>query len=774
MLEWDRCVPSSLSNENCSTLSHQAVNNMIDLIGQCLGQYEVTAPLGKGGMATVYRAHQLNVERDVAIKVLKPELVDNPDFIKRFEREAKLSASLSHPHILKLFDYGQQGDIIYLVTELLPGGSLADLIKTGPPLSLTRRILKQIAQALDYAHRRGIVHRDLKPQNVLFDDDGNVFLVDFGIATLLSEVAEQAQTGLIVGTPTYIAPEQWLGTEVDARTDIYALAVIVYEMLAGRPPFVGDSLDSLIQQHMHEPPPQIHTLNPNLPPTVHKVFAKALAKAQTDRYDSAVAFEEAFDEAVQGQEDGDLPFQQVANTTMLPQTTVEFQMPDAIAPESERTEARKRRIPLVAAVAVVALLLVGAAFAVLSGRAQPAITKTASAVALIPAATNTSVRVATSIPSTPTVAYTPTTAPTATITPNLQATIAAGIAMTSTVKAAIAMSEVPSTAVAGAPTPTASGVLAFASDRDGNWEIYVMDSNGQNVHNLTRNPADDTQPVWSPDGSKITFISNRDKNQEIYVMDADGQNLHNLTQNAADDNQPAWSPDGKQLAFISFRGGNAELFLMDSTGASQRLTNNSSEDSNPVWSPDGKQLAFESKRNGDIGIYVVDLDSRKERRLTKDRSDNRFPVWSPDGKQIAYISDRRTKWEIFVIDLDGKNEHNLTDNPANDIDPLWSPDGKQIAFISDRRDTWEIWLMDSNGNNPDRLTSTRRTNSAPAWSRDGKQIAFSSRTTDGDLDIYVMDAYGKNQRRLTSAKGDDTSPSWQPKQSGDAVVLSGQ
>src|SRR5688572_6576288 len=179
---------------------------MIDLIGQMLGQYEVTALLGKGGSATVYRAHQLNVERDVAIKVLKPELVDNPDFSNSFEREAKLVASLSHPHILKLFDYGQQGDTIYLVTELLPGGSLEDLIKAGPlPLSTTRQLFRQMAQALDYAHRRGIVHRDLKPGNVLFDEDGNVFLMDFGIATLLSEAAAQAEVGLIVGTPKYIA-----------------------------------------------------------------------------------------------------------------------------------------------------------------------------------------------------------------------------------------------------------------------------------------------------------------------------------------------------------------------------------------------------------------------------------------------------------------------------------------------------------------------------------------------------------------------------------------
>src|SRR5262249_26958116 len=161
---------------------------MSNLIGLRLGQYEITARLGTGGMATVYRARQASMGRDVAIKVIRPDLAEAGDFVARFQREAHTVAGLSHAHILKVFDYGQHGDLVYLVMELLKGGSLTDLVRQGPlPLPTVARVLDQIADALDYAHERGIIHRDLKPQNVLLDERGSAHLTDFGIAKILSE-----------------------------------------------------------------------------------------------------------------------------------------------------------------------------------------------------------------------------------------------------------------------------------------------------------------------------------------------------------------------------------------------------------------------------------------------------------------------------------------------------------------------------------------------------------------------------------------------------------
>ncbi len=182
---------------------------MADLIGQRIGQHEIVALLGEGGMAAVYRARQPSMGRDVAVKVIESKLARNPEFVKRFEREARTVAALSHPFILKVFDYGQQGDLVYLVMELLNGGSLAELIRH-EPLSPAKasQLLEQIASALDYAHQKGIIHRDMKPQNVLLDESGNAHLTDFGIVKLLSETTALTQSGLAMGTPTYMAPEQ--------------------------------------------------------------------------------------------------------------------------------------------------------------------------------------------------------------------------------------------------------------------------------------------------------------------------------------------------------------------------------------------------------------------------------------------------------------------------------------------------------------------------------------------------------------------------------------
>src|SRR5258708_4043661 len=189
------------------------------LIGQRLGNYEITAKLGAGGMATVYRARQTNIKREVAVKVIKSELAESPDYIRRFEREAETIGTLDHPHILKVFDYGEHEDLIYLVMELKTGGTLDRLIRK-KELNLDQivRLLDQITGALDHAHKRGIIHRDLKPQNVLLDADGEGFLSDFGLAKMINAAA-LTQSGATMGTPLYLSPQQWRCRPPAARAD---------------------------------------------------------------------------------------------------------------------------------------------------------------------------------------------------------------------------------------------------------------------------------------------------------------------------------------------------------------------------------------------------------------------------------------------------------------------------------------------------------------------------------------------------------------------------
>jgi len=274
---------------------------MQDLSGTTLGPYELRGILGKGGMATVYRAYQPGMEREVAIKVMSPDLAEQPEFIARFEREARIIAQLQHPHILPVYDFGRSGSYIYLVTRLIERGTLGNELR-GKPLPPARvvKITRQIADALDYAHRRGIVHRDLKPTNVLLGDDDHVFLTDFGIAKLIagSTVSGLTAPNAVMGTPTYMAPEQWRSEPVDARTDVYALGVMVYQMLLGQVPFSAETPHGLMYLHLDKEPPPARQINPALPPAIEPVLRRALAKQRAARYASAGEFARDLDRAL--------------------------------------------------------------------------------------------------------------------------------------------------------------------------------------------------------------------------------------------------------------------------------------------------------------------------------------------------------------------------------------------------------------------------------------------------------------------------------------------
>lgn len=271
-----------------------------NLIGQRLGQYEVIALTGAGGMSNVYRAHQASVGRDVAIKVISAQLGAQTGFSQRFEREARIVARLEHPHILSVYDYGQQDNLVYLVMRLMPGGTLSDLIARGA-LSLEQcyHILSQIGDALDYAHRNGVVHRDIKPSNVLFDGTGNAYLSDFGIARIVNEAnISLTQSGTAVGTPAYMSPEAGMGASLDGRSDLYSLGVVAFEMLTGKLPFSGETPITMMIKQVQELPPSIRSLRPELPETIDTVISKALAKKPEDRYQTAAEMIVAFGAAI--------------------------------------------------------------------------------------------------------------------------------------------------------------------------------------------------------------------------------------------------------------------------------------------------------------------------------------------------------------------------------------------------------------------------------------------------------------------------------------------
>lgn len=257
-----------------------------------ISRYEIEAEIGRGGMATVYRAHDPRFRRSVAIKVLPNELLHNPTFRARFEREAQTVAALEHPAIVPVHDFGEQDGQPFLVMRFMTGGSLADRLANGAmPVSEAARILNRLAPALDSAHSLGIIHRDLKPGNILFDQWNEPYLSDFGIVKLAEgQEATLTATGGVVGTPAYMSPEQVMGgSELDGRSDIYALGVILYEMLTGQRPYEADTPMALAFKHVNAPLPRIVDSNPKFSPKYQAVIEKAMAKDRSQRYGTAAA-----------------------------------------------------------------------------------------------------------------------------------------------------------------------------------------------------------------------------------------------------------------------------------------------------------------------------------------------------------------------------------------------------------------------------------------------------------------------------------------------------
>lgn len=265
--------------------------------GALLGRYRLEERIGAGGMAEVWRALDLGLERNVALKVMSPDAVSgDASFVPRFLREAKLSARLEHPHILPVYDFGQVDELLFLVMPLLPGGTLRDRAREGVSGIVAMEWLKALASALDYAHGEGIVHRDVKPANVLFDRTGRLFLADFGLAREAGS-ANLTVAGTVLGTPVYMSPEQVRGEAAGPRSDQYALGVLAYYLLAGTPPFEANSVFVVMEKTLREEPALPSGVNPGLHRSADYVLLKVLEKRPTDRFESCGVFVQALERA---------------------------------------------------------------------------------------------------------------------------------------------------------------------------------------------------------------------------------------------------------------------------------------------------------------------------------------------------------------------------------------------------------------------------------------------------------------------------------------------
>ena len=628
-----------------------------------VGRYKIKSELGRGGMATVYRAYDPSFDREVAVKVLPREMVHNLVFRARFKRELKLIASLEHPAIVPVYDVGEEDDgRQYFVMRYMGGDSLSDWIKKGA-LSLqdTAIIIERLASALDYAHSKGIVHRDIKPDNVLFDETNHPYLTDFGIAKL-TESAVSATGGGTMGTPAYVSPEQAQGAKVDSRADIYGMGVMLYEMLTGKKPYDADSPMSVAVRHITEPIPDILHDRPELPIDVDIVIRTAMAKDKEDRYPTATELARALSRAAFG-DDRTTP----GNSTLL---------------NKPNNSSRSRRRTLIFAGASLLIAIAGA-FALT--RQLPFL----PAVASTPTAGNTSI-------STP-LTFTP--APTLTVTAT-----------------AIETQEI-STA---APPPGNADKIAFVS---GN-QIYTMNVDGTDLIQIRTDNSTKSNLHWMADG-RLVYVSRNCANI-IDVESNNSQNIQELVCFTPDEVLEGFriSPDGKWMAISIQRTLNILPFDVDllkdvETRFSLALLRencfyNQYAFRDVLWSKDGTQLAarvVDTERVSSDQIFLlnvdisncdttgpvridripgshIDFDSTSTKRITS------FD-WNGDNQFLLNDSIRNDGFgDLYLYNSDTKMAEKI--NPIDGVccyrDARWSPDGMYILFVFQRFDSNDVGL----------------------------------------------------------------------------------
>ncbi|MDH5506701.1 MAG: protein kinase [Anaerolineae bacterium] len=655
---------------------------MSDLKGKTLlNRYHVRQMIGRGGMAEVYEVWDQQRSASLAMKVLNEDLAIDRVFMRRFKREAQTLAKLQHPHIVRFYGLHAEGPLTFMLLDFIDGRNLKRVIYDagGPlPADQIRTIVFPVLGALSFAHDQGMVHCDVKPGNIMITNQDNVLLADFGIARM-SDAATVTLVG--AGTPAYMAPEQIKGHDPLPQTDIYALGIVLYEMVTGgERPFTGESAattgstrEKLVWEQLNLPPPSPRQFNTSLSPELEAVILRCLEKDPAMRYANALELRNALEHALGQSQPGPVDTPLPLPGEPLPPAHPDPSPPGLVKPKLSQP------------VMFVALGLIAVFVALIAFGGQP----TAPGTSVPPAS------------ATPQAASARAVLPSATPRP-VTKTMAAPAPASEKTAAPVSLSK--------------NGKIAFVSERDGNFEIYVMDHDGSNQTRLTTNSYSDSHPSWSPDGRHIVYYSRKNGNFDIFVMDADGGNKRQLTTDTANDKYPSWSPDGKLIAFQSERSGNSDIYLISPTGKNlTRITVNSGTDEFPEWSPSSNQIVFQSTMHGNEELYIYDLNTASTTRVTQNSAYDGAPSWSPDSRKIAFHSNRSGNWEIYIMDVNGKNVTRLTDYPYDDWSPAWSPDGKQIVFYSYQGGNLEIVTINSNGTSMTQLTDNNAIDSFPDW-----------------------------------------------------------
>jgi Tol biopolymer transport system component len=722
-------------------------------VGSRLGHYDVTALIGEGGMGQVYQATDTKLNRQVALKILPADTAADPERLKRFQREAQAIAALNHPNVVTIYSVEKVDATHFFTMELVEGKTLVELI---PPGGLQLKELLAVAlpltDALSAAHERRIVHRDLKPANVMMGDDGRLKVLDFGLAKLRSELsapsdAETASTLFtaphrVLGTAAYMSPEQAEGKPADARSDIFSLGVVLFEMATGTRPFAGDSPAATISSILRDAPPSLKEIRPDLPEDVDRVVRRCLAKEPALRFHAASALRS---ELMDLQE-------QVARTETPPVT---------VASVPSASPGRRRRTA--AAVGAGAVVL-GVAFWLVIGSRQTS--------PQLPANFN-------QLTSNPGIEWFPDLAP------DGQWIVFAGDAAGNRdiyLQSVTGQTPINLTADSADdedhPSFSPDGErIAFRSNRDGGG-IFVMGRTGEAVRRVT---PEGFNPAWSPDSTRIVYASisqelrpaNTEGFGELWVVSATGGDSMLLC--GCDATLPHWSPNGHRIAFGQLLGAvrQANVVTIPAEGGEPvAVTADSDVSWNPVWAPDGRHLYYVSNRGGSTNVWRVAIDEATGRVLGEPE-----PLTTPapfaahltisaDGQRLAYSSVQETQ-NVFRLGLDPATGEAQGDPvPVTRGTRFWSnpdpsPDGQSVVFYSQVQPEGDLYVIRTDGTGLRQVTSDAATDRVPRWSPDGEWIvSFSDRS--GDFQVWKSRVDGSELQQVRGDLGEGTVSAWSP------------
>src|SRR5712692_6105111 len=782
------------------------------LQGTKLGPYEILSPLGVGGMGEVYRARDLTLGREVAVKILHPSTLHDPDHLRRFRQEAQAAASLNHPNILAIYYVGEHDDTPYIVSELLEGESLRDRLRAGTlPVRKSMECALQIADGLAAAHEKGIIHRDLKPENIFLTKDSRAKILDFGLAKLICPEETSGDShgltqtlgsapGVVLGTVAYMSPEQVRGKRLDSRSDIFSFGLILYEMLSGKNTFLRGTTADTMSAILKEDPPELISSVGAVSPALDRVVRRCLEKDPSDRFQSVRDLGFAL-QAITGS--GATTNSSAAEISPLP---------------AQRVRPSLRILALVAA----GCFFVGGAATWLALRVGRSKLADAMMVTQVSRLTHE-----------PGLTEWPTWSPDGTL-------------------------------------------LAFSSNRSGNYEIYVRRIEGGQEVNITNDPAQNIQPNFSPDGNSIAFVSTRASRTgliktappsgfefrtiggDIWVAPALGGPARRLAQ---DGNYPVWSLDGKKIAYVSgfenhrsilevpdeggapqpvlstadsrweiirllyslhgrwflFETDDRRLFLMSASGGAPKEI---LQGSSPAWDPSDAHLYYTTpEKLGGTGVQSVEIDesngkilgpahslglmtgilgdlaiSRNGRQLVvSERQESlnltrlplvsgggtpagpeeqlspgevrdHYPAFSPDGRRIAFGDNRLRNEEVWILDLATRHRERLRLPQAHlgvNI-PFWSPDGRQLAVTRFQPDgSGSLWIAAVDGSIAEQVVAPKPSLRGAPFSPGGRDLLYIY-NKDGFLQLFRMDVASRQGHQLTFSASDKYDPIWSP------------